>query len=187
MYVERACLSLTPALCNAEGIAVNRVIEAYSRQKPIDKTQVFKLEGLETCVLIFIWASGVLKNVLELIRSVLQVMGSTFINPTDQRAMILEVSHRVTDEGCMAKIFAGNTPSITVRKQEYEGEALWDMTVSIVVHSTAVESPIRFCPLTAAGHAARSIPSGRNASLITIIKEFLRSPKATAYPSLVKS
>ncbi|KYN10967.1 hypothetical protein ALC57_16893, partial [Trachymyrmex cornetzi] len=33
-----------------------------------------------------------------------------------------------------------------------------------------------------------SIPSGRrNASLITIIKEFLRSPKATAYPSLVKS
>ena len=48
---------------SAEGIAVNRVIEAYSRQKPIDKTQVFKLEGLETCVLIFIWASGVLKNV----------------------------------------------------------------------------------------------------------------------------
>ncbi|KYN44399.1 hypothetical protein ALC56_01097 [Trachymyrmex septentrionalis] len=61
-------------------------------------------------------------------------------------------------------------------------------TVSIVVHSTAVESPIRFCPLAAAEHAARSIPSGRrNASLITIIKEFLRSPKATAYPSLVKS
>jgi len=45
---------------SAEDIAVNRVIEAYSRQKPIDKTQVLKLK---VCVLIFIWAFGVLKNV----------------------------------------------------------------------------------------------------------------------------
>ncbi|KYM85648.1 hypothetical protein ALC53_04429 [Atta colombica] len=127
---------------SAEGIAVNRVIEAYSRQKPIDKTQVLKLE------------------------------------PTDQRAMILEVSHRVTDEGCMAKMFAGTTPSITVRKQEYEGEALWDIysfqMVSIVVHSTAVESPIRFCPLAAAGHAARSILGKSRTPRRPLVTELIR-------------
>ncbi|TGZ50291.1 Uncharacterized protein DBV15_02100 [Temnothorax longispinosus] len=93
---------------------------------------------------------------------------SEYKTPTDQRAMILEVSHRVSDEGCrVVKMFAGTTPSITVR-------------VSIVARSTAVESPIRFCPL------GRCWAHG-NASLITVIKEFLRLPKATAYPSLVKS
>lgn len=40
--------------------------------------------------------------------------------------MILEVSRRVSDEGWVAKMFAGTTPSITMRKQEYEGEARRD-------------------------------------------------------------
>lgn len=50
--------------------------------------------------------------------------------------MILEVSHRVSDEGWVAKMFAGTTPSITMRKQEYEGEA-WRGNEQLSVYELA--------------------------------------------------
>ena len=46
--------------------------------------------------------------------------------------------------------------------------------VSIVVHSTAVESPIRFCPLAAAGHAARSILGKSRTPRRPLVTELIR-------------